>query len=252
MAAATPDTPEPLPQPREGDAGPSPSMSMSNGALWGEVLAVLAIGYFPDLWSAIFIAVQGQSAELPYWLRASDLLVRSVCISFAVLYLIHRSGESWSYFGLPRPRLSDLGIGLVILLADYVLWQRVAPMLPMDIAKSESIHSMPRGAMEYILMLIKHAANGFAEELVMRAYLITRLELLLRSRFQAVFVSALLFASYHLHYGPGGSLVYIFAMGLAYGGLYLLMRRVWPLALAHMLINVIGEWERASELARVM
>jgi membrane protease YdiL (CAAX protease family) len=208
------------------------------------VLAVLAIGVFPYLSSAIVVAVHGAPADLPYWLDALDLGLRSACVSYATLYVIHRSSEPWSSFGMPRPGHSDLWLGLLIFILDYVLWARVAPLLPADVARPESLFPVPQGARDYLPMAVKYAANGFAEELVTRAYLITRLERLLKSGLQAVALSALLFASYHVYYGFGGWLIYVLVLGLVFGGLYLLLRRVWPLALAHMLINVVNELER--------
>jgi membrane protease YdiL (CAAX protease family) len=86
-------------------------------------------------------------------------------------------------------------------------------------------------------MLLKESANGFTEELVTRAYLITRLEVLLRSRMAAVFLSATAFASYHAYQGPAG-LVGAFLFGLAFGLAYLGVRRVWPLALGHALFDI--------------
>ena len=74
----------------------------------------------------------------------------------------------------------------------------------------------------------------------MRAYLVTRLELLLGSRLWAVVASAALFASYHIYQGPG-ALVDIFALGLLFGSGYVLLRRVWPFALAHAALDVCIE-----------
>src|SRR5207302_51457 len=108
----------------------------------------------------------------------------------------------------------------------------------------EGIYPLPQTAIDYLWMAAKYAANGFAEELVTRAYLITRLERLLKSRLLAVALSALLFASYHVYYGFGGALIYVMAFGVMYSGLYVLIRRVWPFALAHMLVDVFNELQR--------
>src|SRR5262249_56919425 len=70
--------------------------------------------------------------------------------------------------------------------------------LPIYDERAADRFAVPATAIDYLLMVPKHAANGFAEELVMRAYLITRLARLLRSDLQSVFLSAFLFASYHV------------------------------------------------------
>src|SRR5262249_7548890 len=155
------------------------------------------------------------------------------------------SGESWESFGIPRPGFSDVCLGVVIFLAMQRFWYAVSVALPLDDERAADRFAVPATAIDYLLMVPKHAANGFAEELVMRAYLITRLARLLRSDLQSVFLSAFLFASYHVYQGPNaaGS---IFLFGLIYGGFYLLLRRVWPFALAHMLTNVYLEVLRAA------
>ena len=48
----------------------------------------------------------------------------------------------------------------------------------------------------------------------------------------------MLFASYHLYYGVEG-LIEMMMVGLGFGLLYLLIRRIWPFAIGHMLWNVI-------------
>ena len=121
------------------------------------------------------------------------------------------------------------------------LWVGIAPLVPDDFVNDDNLFPLPRSVTDYFWMTGKHVANGFAEELVMRAYLITRLERLLGSGSLAVLVSSLLFASYHIYYGPGVTLIHAVLFGLAFGGLYLLLRRVWPLALAHALINISNE-----------
>lgn len=233
--------PEHGPQPRgTADAAPA-ALSMTDRAIGWEVAAVLAIAVLPPLSAAIVSSVQ-RPDKLPYWLDSLDLCSHSACVSFAVLYVMHRSGEPWSSFGVTRPRLSDPWLGLLLFLVTHVLWVRLSLVLPAGRVKPDAFFPVPRGATDYALMMLKHAANGFAEELVMRAYLITRLERLLKSRLGAVTLSAVLFASYHLYQGPGG-LIYMLLLGLTYGGCYLLLRRVWPLALGHMFVNVYIDFD---------
>jgi membrane protease YdiL (CAAX protease family) len=102
---------------------------------------------------------------------------------------------------------------------------------------SDSSH--PQRATDYVLMVLGFSASAFMEELVTRAYLITRLEQLLHSRSIAVVLSAALFALYHVYQGPE-RLLEIMILGLATGFLYLLIRRIWPFAIGHMLWNVVG------------
>lgn len=219
------------------DSPAPPSSQIPPRNLWLEVLAVLAIGVLPNLSSAIALYAHNPAAPPPYWLDSLDLCLRSACVSFAVLYLIHRSGESFASFGIARPHHSDLWFGLFLYLIATFLYRNVWPFMPDDGPPQHALYPVPKTSLDYLLMFPRYAANGFAEELVTRAYLITRLELLLRSRASAVLLAALCFASYHLYAGLGFSL-FMVLFGLAYGGMFLLLRRIWPLALGHMLICI--------------
>src|SRR5262249_25455847 len=148
---------------------------------------------------------------------------------YVVLYLIHRSGETWATFGIVRPGLCDVAFAILLVGMDYYVCLRIGPIPSPNVFPPEPLFPLPNGASQHVLMLVKHAANGFAEELVMRASLITRLERLLNSRVQAVAVTSLLWGSYHFHYGPQ-EVISIVLLGVWFGGMYLLLRRVWPFA----------------------
>jgi membrane protease YdiL (CAAX protease family) len=60
---------------------------------------------------------------------------------------------------------------------------------------------------------------------------------LLRSRVGAVLLSASLFAAYHTYQSIGG-VAHQMEFGVAYGVAFLLLRRVWPLAVGHALCNI--------------
>jgi membrane protease YdiL (CAAX protease family) len=102
------------------------------------------------------------------------------------------------------------------------------------------LYPRPRQAAEYAAMAVREAANGFTEELVTRAYLVTRLEGLLKSSAAAVVLAAVAFASYHAHHRADGMVSCMF-QGVAWGAAYLYIRRVWPFAFAHALYNVLIE-----------
>jgi membrane protease YdiL (CAAX protease family) len=172
----------------------------------------------------------------PYWVDAVHLSAVSGCTIFVTLYLIGRSGEPWEQFGLKRPLVLDVLSGAMMFFIAWVLLV-ILPPLP-DIGRPEGqVFSNPRGAGDLVLMVLKLAIAGFAEELVTRAYLITRLTELLRSRGEAVVCAAVLFASYHAYQGLGG-VGYTFAFGVVYGIAFLVLGRVWPLAIGHALYNM--------------
>lgn len=212
-----------------------PTAAPDRRAIWCEVAAVLAVGVVPNAVSAA-THLAAPAPPLPYWLDALNLCALSGCTILVTLYLIGRSGEPWERFGLTRPRLLDLPLGGFMLVAADLIW-RLLPHVPDLGIRAAQAFAGPRGPGDYALMVVKFALGAFAEELVTRAYLITRLTVLLRSRGEAVVVAAVLFASYHAYQGPPG-VAYSLAFGLTYGVTFLVLGRVWPLALGHALYNV--------------
>ncbi|MFC4944836.1 CPBP family intramembrane glutamic endopeptidase [Pseudonocardia sp. GCM10023141] len=89
------------------------------------------------------------------------------------------------------------------------------------------------------VLVASAAANAWAEELVMIAYLLTRLRQLGWSENRAVFAQALLRGSYHLYQGLGGFFGNI-AMGLVFGRVWQRTNRLWALVGAHALIDIVA------------
>jgi membrane protease YdiL (CAAX protease family) len=216
--------------------------------LWLEVLAVLFIAVLPDLWSTVgFLVLKPTARSLNT--REVHLVFRSVQVSWLVLYLMARSGTPWSRFGIVAPRwtwdsLAAFG-NLITARLCYLAYAAVvmetvsAEALKQDTQRLAELFKAPSGPEQTALVIVACIANGFAEELVMRGYLIPRFEDLLGSSAKAIFLSALLFASYHLYqgyYGAGSALV----VGLVFGVIFCSSRRIWPLAAAHALHNILS------------
>jgi membrane protease YdiL (CAAX protease family) len=227
LVALPPDSPSPGPPPAPPLETRLPDAERS--AIWLEVLAVLAVGVVPLFLGAITSPAYSGPA-FPYWADTVFLTGNSICTAFVTLYLIARSGEPWARFGLPPPVLSDVWLGAVMVIVAWVSW--VAYLRIANLVPPIDQFPKPRGPDDYVMMVVKFAASAFAEELVTRAYLITRLEQLMRSRGVAVVLAAILFASYHAYLGLSG-VVYAFVVGIAFGIVFLIVRRVWPLALGH-------------------
>jgi membrane protease YdiL (CAAX protease family) len=93
-------------------------------------------------------------------------------------------------------------------------------------------------------------ANSWAEEVVMVAYLLTRLRQLGWTENRAVAAQALLRGAYHLYQGLGG-LVGNVAMGLVFGRVWQRTNRLWVLVGAHALIDVVAFLGYAALRGRV-
>jgi len=235
--------PVPLP-PEETSEDLDAARTLTNHAISWEMLAVMSFGIILPLIDA-FLILGMPVRETPYWIDSVELTARSICTAFLVLYLIHRSGEPWAKFGIVRPGLSDLVFASLFFCAAYVVWHVAWQLMPWLHEKNHFQFSLPRQRIDYLLMVVKFTASAFAEEMVCRGYLVTRLRQLLGWRVTAVGISAFLFASYHLYQGMVG-IVYAFILGVVFGFLFLLVPRIWPLALAHFLLNVRAELLLAS------
>jgi membrane protease YdiL (CAAX protease family) len=100
------------------------------------------------------------------------------------------------------------------------------------------------------VLLASAAANSWAEEVVMVAYLITRLRQLGWSENRSLLVQALLRGCYHLYQGLGGFVGNI-VMGLVFGRVWQRTNRLWMLVGAHALIDWVAFLGYAALSGRV-
>jgi membrane protease YdiL (CAAX protease family) len=211
-----------------------------------EVLVVLSLSL---LASAVFAVIDLLSAPLrgvtayaadqsPEVARQVARFVFGLAPVWLVVYLVQRSGEGPAGIGLdlrqPRRDLL-LGValfavvgagGLAIYLGSVALGVNrfVVPVPPL-------------GHWWTVPVLILNAIEaGLLEEIIVVAYLITRLRQLHLTAPAAVGVSAVLRGSYHLYQGWGGFAGNV-AMGVLFGFVFVRTRRAWPLVIAHVLLD---------------
>jgi membrane protease YdiL (CAAX protease family) len=89
------------------------------------------------------------------------------------------------------------------------------------------------------VLLAAAFANGWAEEVIVVAFLLTRLRQLRVNPVVALVASSLLRGAYHLYQGYGAGLGNV-AMGLVFGYVWQRTGRLWPLVIAHGLIDAVA------------
>ena len=89
------------------------------------------------------------------------------------------------------------------------------------------------------VLVLAAAQNAVLEEIIMVGYLFTRWREAGRGPVAIVLTSALIRGTYHLYQGFGG-FVGNLAMGVIFGLLYVRVRRVAPLVVAHTLLDVVA------------
>jgi membrane protease YdiL (CAAX protease family) len=81
-------------------------------------------------------------------------------------------------------------------------------------------------------------AIGIQEELVFRGYLLTQWRRVSGSWTQAIAVTSLLFGLSHIYQG-WWAVVQSFALAIVFAVFFRLLRRLWPLAFAHALLDFV-------------
>ncbi|WKK60523.1 CPBP family intramembrane metalloprotease [Corynebacterium sp. P3-F1] len=89
------------------------------------------------------------------------------------------------------------------------------------------------------LLLVWSAANAFAEETVVVMWLLTRLKQLRAPVWGAIAASAVLRGTYHLYQGFSAGVGNV-VMGIVFAYYYHRTGKVWPLILAHFLIDAVA------------
>lgn len=222
-----------------------------------EIAVVLAVTFglsaytaLLNLIEAVLLGLAGQIVALNPRRSPFDLidLGLNLAVVFQLVawgalgvYLLWRSGFGPSQIGLGRPRwrpdvLGGLGLAALIGLPGLGLYQ-VARILGMnaDVEPAELYDTWWR----IPVLLLVAFANGWAEEVIVVGFLITRLRQLRVNPLAAVIASSLLRGVYHLYQGFGAGLGNL-AMGLVFGYVWLRTGRLWPLIIAHALIDAVA------------
>ena len=206
---------------------------LSLSLLASAVFAILSLLEAPL--RGVTVASVSQSTQLARQLFGTLFSLAPVWL---VVYLVRRSGEGLEGIGLrwDRPRqdiargsvlflvVGAAGIGLYLAAVALGVNRFVVPVPPLG-----HWWTVP-------VLLLNAAQAALLEEVVVVAYLITRLRQLGLTEVAAVGASALLRGSYHLYQGWGGFLGNV-AMGVLFGFVFVRTRRAWTIVIAHFLLD---------------
>ena len=171
----------------------------------------------------------------------ATVVVQSIAWGALGLYLLWRGGLSPARVGLARfTWRTDLvgGIGLAALiglpgLGFYIAARALrlnAAVIPSSLG--ETWWRVP-------MLAVAAFADGWAEEVIVVGYLLTRLGQLGVRPHMALGCSSVLRGTYHLYQGFGAGLGNV-AMGLVFGYMWQRTGRLWPLVIAHGLIDTVA------------
>jgi membrane protease YdiL (CAAX protease family) len=222
-----------------------------------EIAVVLAVTFglsaytaFLNLVEAVLLGLAGRRVALNPRRSPFDLIDLGLNLAVAfqlvawgalALYLLWRTGFGPSRIGLSRVRLRpDVlgGLGLAALIGLPGLGLYVAAR-----ALGLSAHVEPVELYDtwwrIPVLLITAFANGWAEEIIVVAFLLTRLRQLRVNPVAAMLASSLLRGAYHLYQGFSAGLGNV-VMGLVFAYVWRRTGRLWPLIIAHGIIDSVA------------
>jgi membrane protease YdiL (CAAX protease family) len=171
----------------------------------------------------------------------AQLLSAAQLVAWGALggYLLVRAGFRLTSIGLGRRRrdlLWGAGLAAVIGIPGLALYF-VGWKLGFNLAVVPS--TLTDTWWRPIVLVCSAFGNAFAEEMLVIGYLLTRLRQLAFRENSALLTAAVLRGSYHLYQGFGG-FVGNLIMGLVFGRVWQRTNRLWPLIVAHTLLDVVS------------
>lgn len=157
------------------------------------------------------------------------------------LYLLWRTGIRPSGIGLGRIRmrpdvLGGIGLAALIGVPGLLLFLAGRALGLNAVVEPSGLHA---SWWRIPVLVLAAFANGFAEEVVVVGYLITRLRRLGAGERAAVLASSALRGLYHLYQGFGAGLGNV-VMGVVFGYVWCRSGRLWPLVIAHGVIDTVA------------
>lgn len=213
-----------------------------------DVWAVFALAVLPDLVSSMMQATTTQAASSSFNSLLLLLIVRSLQVSLPILLILKLRKIRWADFGFVKlSLLRDLATGLGLAFLGYLAYYLLAYGLLLagvDFSDdADALQSMTQdsrvGIGTIALLILCSCANGFAEEIAMRSYLLVRIGELSGSMVVGAALTTVLFAAYHSYQGRYG-IVSAFAVGAVFATYFVVTKRFWPIAIAHALMDLGG------------
>jgi uncharacterized protein len=175
----------------------------------------------------------------------------AVTLIFLFIITKHRKA-GWQVYGLSRPKnwfltvLMGLGVALGILGTVVLIINPLIKSMPgLEPRDMSMYHHLYRNLPNLIInIVVMWFLAAFLEEFLFRGYLLNRLLALMGKPtlikwFAAIFLSAGIFGFPHFFQGAAG-IIKTAAIGLVFGIAFLAVKKnLWPLILAHGLIDTI-------------
>jgi membrane protease YdiL (CAAX protease family) len=205
-----------------------------------EFLVVIVWAFGLPIFTSILSLGQPQGAAVFNDAALIGTVVFELMVAAGLVWFLRVRDWTLAQVGL-RVDLRQTAWGIALLAAYYaatVLLQIAARALPVDMPTL--IAQMPRtdGRISMEIVFVVSVVNGVFEEVFVAGYAITALQRA-RGMWTAINVSTAIRVMYHLYQGPFAFLS-IVPMGLLFGYWYSRTRQLWPLIVAHVLLDIVG------------
>jgi uncharacterized protein len=209
-----------------------------------EFLIVVSWAFGMPIFSSILaiLGSEGESGRAVFNNEALvSILVFEVVQSVFLVWFLRIRGWTLDKLGL-HCTWRATAWGVVLLVVTYMLTlgaQALAQMiLPLDHARALERYPAAGRSLSMELVFLTSTVNGIFEEVFVAGYIITVLKER-RGDWIAINVSTVVRMLYHLYQGPIG-IITIVPLGMLYGYTYVRTRQLWPLIVAHVLVDIIG------------
>ena len=173
-------------------------------------------------------------------LRQTMRAVRLFAIAALGGYLLWRGGLLRKVGPRPGPRTSDIPAGLALAAGVGLPGLALVAVARLLGINASLVPAETDGLWwRWPLLILIAIGNGAAEEIVVVAYFITRLRQLGLTANSSLACSAALRGGYHLYQGLGAGIGNAI-MGLVFGRWFQLTDRVWPLVVAHSVMDIVA------------
>jgi membrane protease YdiL (CAAX protease family) len=219
-------------------------LSLGRSAVYALVELLNRLTWTPPIAEQTTAALNSSASDRPWW----DLLYQLLSIGFGLVPVVL---ALYLLGGSPRAVLARIGLNLARPGRDLAWSLALAAAIGVPglgvyalgrvagINLSVMVSDLGAHWWTVPVLILAALKNGLAEEVVVVAYLVTRLEQLRWRPWAVLAATALLRGGYHLYQGFGmflGNAV----MGLVFAQFYRRTRRVAPLVAAHALIDIVS------------
>ena len=174
-------------------------------------------------------------SESGMWVNVAIELV----IGAVVWFGLHRRGWTFQAIGLGRPDRRDpvqgIGLAVVCWVLDLLLLTAAGAIFPGLLTGGVETS----GPLSLSAVLLVSLVNPIYEEIFVCAYVIEATRRHGEWTWWGIAISAALRLAYHMYQGPSG-MAFIMPFGLLCAIWYARTSRLWPLVIAHGLLDLVG------------